>query len=101
MSNLFEKSVNFGLGLFAYSKEKVETMVDEMVKKGEINKGDAQSFVSELMEKGERQKQELKTLIKESIKENLDLNTVTDKEEIRKIVREEILKIQEEQKENK
>lgn len=101
MANLFEKSVNFGLGLFAYSKEKIEVMVDELVKKGEINKNDAQGFVSELLEKGEKQKEELKSLIKESIKETLDLNTVGNKDEIRKMIREEILKIQEEQKENK
>jgi polyhydroxyalkanoate synthesis regulator phasin len=38
MSNFLEKSFNFGLGLFLYSREKVEELVEELVSKGDIAK---------------------------------------------------------------
>ncbi|ABY94323.1 hypothetical protein Teth39_0660 [Thermoanaerobacter pseudethanolicus ATCC 33223] len=30
MTNLIEKSINFGLGLFALSREKIEKIVEEL-----------------------------------------------------------------------
>lgn len=41
MTNLFDEQINFGLGLFLYSKEKVEEVVEELVNKGKIAKKDA------------------------------------------------------------
>ncbi|WP_051534234.1 phasin family protein [Desulfitibacter alkalitolerans] len=69
MSNLLEKSFNMGLGLFAYSREKIENMVDELVNKGEVARKDAQGFVSDLVKKGEEQREELKKIIRDEIKD--------------------------------
>ena len=40
----FEKSINLGLGLLLYSREKVEEFVEELVSKGEVSKNDARQF---------------------------------------------------------
>jgi len=56
MSNAFEKSINLGLGLLLYSREKVEEFVEELVGKGEVSKKDARQFASELVQRGEEQK---------------------------------------------
>ena len=42
MPNILEKSLSLGFGLFAYSREKIEKIVDELVNKGEVTKKDAQ-----------------------------------------------------------
>lgn len=36
MANIIEDSINFGMGLFAYSREKIEDLVEKMVAKGEV-----------------------------------------------------------------
>ena len=41
MAGLIEKSINVGLGVFSYSREKIEEIVDELVNKGEVARKDA------------------------------------------------------------
>jgi len=96
MSNSFEKSVNLGLGLLLYSREKVEEFVDELVGKGEVAKKDARQFATELTQRGEKQREELKKLICEEVTKTLDYVNVAKKEdlitkdEIKEIVREQV-----------
>ncbi|MDD2552963.1 MAG: hypothetical protein PHP51_00110 [Desulfotomaculaceae bacterium] len=103
MSNAFEKSINFGVGLLLYSREKVEELVEEMVGKGEVAKKDARQFASELTQRGEEQREELKKLIQNEVAEALEQVKVAKKEdlvtkdEIREIVREQIQQVIREQ----
>lgn len=103
MSNLFEKSINLGLGAFVYSREKVEELVEELVNKGEIAKKDARQFASELVKKGEEERNELKKLIGDEVAEALNqLNLakkedIVTKDEISQIVREQIVQVFREQ----
>lgn len=96
MTDLFEKSINLGLGLFMYSRERVEDFVDELVNKGDIAKKDARQFAGELIQKGEEQREELKKLIKDEVEKALNYTNVAKKEdlvskdEIRDVVREQI-----------
>jgi polyhydroxyalkanoate synthesis regulator phasin len=55
MEDLFKKTLSFGIGLFDYTKEKVEKLVDEMVKRGEINKQDTTKTVEELWDKASKE----------------------------------------------
>ncbi len=103
MTNLFEKLINLGLGLFVYSKEKVEELVEELVSKGEIAKKDARQFAGELVKRGEEQRDELKKLIKDEVVKTLNYVNVARKEdivtkdEISQIVREQITQVLQEQ----
>jgi polyhydroxyalkanoate synthesis regulator phasin len=55
MEDLFKKTISFGIGLFDYTKEKVETLVEEMVRRGDLNKQDSSKVVEELWEKAEKE----------------------------------------------
>jgi len=90
---MLKKSFNIGLGLFAYSREKIEKIVDELVTKGEVSRKDAQGFVSDLVKKGEEQRGELKKIVKEEIKDSLKLNTLAKKDDLREIIREELMNV--------
>ena len=103
MSNAFEKSINIGLGLLLYSREKVEELVEELVGKGEVAKKDARQFAGELMQRGEEQREELKKLIQSEVANALVHVNVAKKEdlvtkdEIREIVREQLQQVLREQ----
>lgn len=96
MLNAFEKSINLGLGLLLYSREKVEEFVEELVSKGEVSKKDARQFACELVRRGEEQRDELKRLIQNEVTKALELTNlvqkkdIVSKDELRSIVREEI-----------
>ncbi|MDI6604499.1 MAG: hypothetical protein QME35_05095 [Thermoanaerobacteraceae bacterium] len=104
MANFLEKSINFGFGLYSLSKEKIENMVDELVKKGEVAREDAQGVVKDLVKKGEEQKDEIKKIFKDALKETFDYMNIAKKEdlitkeEIRKLIHEELKNILDEEK---
>jgi polyhydroxyalkanoate synthesis regulator phasin len=96
MSNFFEKSIDLGLGLFALSREKIDALVEDLVKRGEVSKTDARQVAGDLVKRGEEQRGELKHFIRDEVAEALGhvniaakSETLT-KDEIRQLVREEI-----------
>jgi polyhydroxyalkanoate synthesis regulator phasin len=98
MSSIFEDTINLGFGLFAYSREKIEEMVEKMVQKGEVAKKDASSFVSELTTKGEMERKELKKIIGDEIRDAMEVLKPITREEIRQIIRDEMNKSKETKK---
>lgn len=91
-----EKTLYFGLGLITYSAEKVEEIVNDLVKRGEVASEDARNLVNDLMEKGEKQKEAVKKFVREEtakVMDNMDIahkkDTIT-RDEIRQIIREEL-----------
>ncbi|ATW26437.1 phasin-related domain-containing protein [Candidatus Formimonas warabiya] len=103
MTNLLEKSIYLGLGMFMHSREKVEELVEELVNKGEIAKKDAQHFAVDLIKKGEEQREEFKKLIADEIRAALDQmniaskGDIVSKKEIGEIVRDQIIQVLQEQ----
>jgi polyhydroxyalkanoate synthesis regulator phasin len=90
MTNLLKKSLDMGFGLFAYSRDKIESMVDELVGKGEVARKDAQEFAKDLVKKGEEQREEIKKMIRDEIKVALDFENLAKKDDVRAIIHEEI-----------
>lgn len=103
MANILEDSINFGMGLFAYSREKVEEMVEKMVAKGEVQRKDAQSFASDLIKKGEAQRAELSRMVKDEVRSTLEdvglaSSQCLTKDDIRAIIKEELANAKSEEK---
>jgi polyhydroxyalkanoate synthesis regulator phasin len=99
MSNLFEKTINLGFGLFSYSREKIEEIVEELADKGEIAKKDAKQFTADLIKKGQEERNEFQRIIKEevtSVLTNVNVATKNDiisKDELKEIIREQLVMI--------
>ena len=51
MSDLFKKAINFGFGALLITKENVEEIIDDLVKKGEIKTDEAKAQVKEIFNK--------------------------------------------------
>lgn len=95
MSNILEDTINFGVGLFAYSREKVEEVVEKLVDRGSVEKKDARAFADDLIKKGNEQRSEIKKMIKTEVGETLgDMGISKEKpltaEDVRQIIREEL-----------
>lgn len=75
-----------GLGALVVTKEKVEEIVDELVKKGEVGQEEGKKLVSELIKKGEESKKEVGAQIEKIVKgviEKLDISTHKELDELR------------------
>lgn len=87
MLDLFKKAVLMGLGVITLTKEKVEQIVDELIKKGELTEDERSKAVRDLLTKIEEQEKALNekvsSVVKNSI-EKLDLPSRKDIEKLEK-----------------
>ncbi len=92
--NLVRKTIDFGLGLAVYSKEKIEELVEEMVKRGEVANKDARKVADELIEKGKAGRDEIQKLISSEVDKALTKVGLKDeaarKSELERMVREQV-----------
>lgn len=86
INDSLDKVLHFGIGLFAYSKEKVQDLVDDMVARGEVQKENASKVVDDLVERGKKER----VVVEDYLDEKLRKKDFATKDDIRKIIREEL-----------
>lgn len=94
MSDIIEKLINIGFGALFVTKENIQEVIDDMVKKGEIKKEEAKAQVKELFNKVLSSKKEIETKIEEIVEKalhKLDIPTRKELQEMQKKL-EEIIK---------
>jgi polyhydroxyalkanoate synthesis repressor PhaR len=83
--DIFKKTVLFGLGVFDLTKEKAESIVDEMIKRGEMSQSDKAKAVKELLKGHDERMEKLKNKIDESVEKVTAKVKGKDKEEMAKL----------------
>jgi polyhydroxyalkanoate synthesis regulator phasin len=72
MKELLQKAWLFGAGVFDFTKEKVDDMVQEMVRRGEISQQEGPEAVKQLLAKAQDAQQALWEKVKELTKAAID-----------------------------
>jgi len=67
MSDLFKRAISLGVGLTIVSKEKVEKVVEELVKRGELAPSESKALVDRLVERGEEERGMFKSAVQEQV----------------------------------
>ena len=94
--NIVRKTLDFGLGLALYSKDKIESLVEEMVSKGEVARKDARQFADDLVKKGETEREEIHKIVSDEVKNVLKTLGIVksdekaNKNELERMVREQV-----------
>ena len=86
MQDLLKKALSLGFGALLVSKDKIEDVVNELVKKGDLGQEEGKNLVNELIEKGEASVNEVEGKIEKIVKsvtEKLDLPTRKELNEIK------------------
>lgn len=97
MTDIISKVINLGFGALIVTKENVEELIDEMVKKGEIKKDEAKAQVNELLKKVSSSKQEIVSMIEkivENVLHKLDIPTRSELQQMQKKLEEIIKKLE-------
>ncbi|WP_409343293.1 phasin family protein [Paenibacillus sp. MBLB4367] len=87
MRDMIDKAVSLGFGIAAASKEQVEKLVDELVKKGEMTKKESPAYISELMAKGEEARNKVETMVRDRVQATLRDWKVATREDIERLER--------------
>ncbi|MHB1406650.1 MAG: phasin family protein [Desulfitobacteriaceae bacterium] len=85
MKDLLKKGLALGLGVAVASKEQIEKVVDDLVKKGEVSTAESKELVNELIVKGEEGQKELQRVIREQFNKLLSELNIPTKEEIKRL----------------
>ncbi|GAB7386644.1 ATP synthase subunit B [Bacillaceae bacterium] len=85
MMDFIKKGLAFGLGLAVTSKEQVEKLVNEWVKKGELSKEESKEMIRQLTQRGEEEKEALKRIMREQLKQMMDELNVASKDDINRL----------------
>jgi polyhydroxyalkanoate synthesis regulator phasin len=62
-----KKAMYLGLGAISLTKDKAEMLIDDLVKRGEVNEKDRGKMLQKLLKEGESQKNELEGKIASSV----------------------------------
>ncbi len=71
MIDLLKKTLLAGVGAAALTREKVEGLVDELVKKGEIASKEGPKLVKDLLQESQKAKKELEERVEEATQKAL------------------------------
>jgi polyhydroxyalkanoate synthesis repressor PhaR len=83
--DFFEKAALAGLGLFDLTAEKVEKLVDELIKRGEVAKGDKAKMVKSIIEGHKERTEKIKAKIDERIKKAVEKVKILEKDELKEL----------------
>ena len=85
MKDLINKGLAFGLGLAVVSKEQIEKLVEELVKRGEVSAAESKELMRELFEKGEAEKKEMNARIHEQLEKLLKDFSIPTKADLERL----------------
>ncbi len=97
VSDIIKKAINLGYGALIMTKENVEELMDEMVKKGEIKKDEAKAQVKEVFNKILSSKKEIELKIEEIVEKmlhKLDIPTRNELQQMQKKLEEIVKKLE-------
>lgn len=67
MARLIEKSLLLGLGLLTLTRDKVVNFVNSLVEEGEVKAEEAPSIIDRLVARGEEEREELRRVVREEL----------------------------------
>ncbi len=85
MRDMIKKGLALGLGAAITSKEQAEKVVEELVRKGELNRGESKEFVRELIQKGEETQTKIDQMIQKRLQNMLSELNLPTKEDIKRL----------------
>ncbi len=91
MEDTWRKAKHFGLGVLDFTREKVETLVNDMVKRGELSEQDTTEAVATIMERAKSEQEAFLQMLRgavEKIVAELGLARSSELEALKKRVAE-------------
>lgn len=81
MLEFFRRGMYFGLGLAVASKEQVERIVDELVKKGEVAPSESKKLVDQMIEKGREEQAKVKEMVSDQVNNMLNETEIPSRDD--------------------
>ena len=84
---LFEKTIELGLGAALLTRESATKLVDDLIQRGTVTKDEGKKLVADMLEKGKHQKQKMEDFIAEVVQRAMDKADVARRTDIEELER--------------
>lgn len=74
-----------GLGAWNMTKEKAESIFDEYVRRGEVERNSRDSFVRDLVDSAERTRIDLRNFVERQVRQSVDRMNLATKDDIARL----------------
>ena len=85
MLDIIKKSIYLGLGAATATKEKVESIVDELIEKGQLSRDEKVGAVRDILDKIEKEEKEISDRIKSAVEKAVKEIGLATKNDIQKL----------------
>lgn len=85
VTDIIKKAINLGFGALFVTKENIEEVINDMVKKGELKKDEAKTQAKELLNKVLSSKKEIETRIEEIFEKVLHKLDIPSRKELQQM----------------
>ena len=85
MYDLIKKTILASVGFGVMTKEKIEEIGKEMIKKGEVSEKEGKEFIDSLLKKSEEAQKEIETKVYRMIQDSLKKMNLATKEDITRL----------------
>jgi polyhydroxyalkanoate synthesis regulator phasin len=68
MHTLFERSILAGIGVLSMTHENAQKIVDELFRRGEVQKDEAKDWVESLVQRGDEERQSLRKMSRQKMR---------------------------------
>jgi|SaaInl7_200m_RNA_FD_contig_21_2250479_length_646_multi_12_in_0_out_0_2 polyhydroxyalkanoate synthesis regulator phasin len=88
MLDLMKKSLLTGLGLALKTKDEVEDLANDLIKKGKMSEKDGRKFIKDLMDKWDSSRDKLENRVEKSVNEFFKKTNVVTADELKAVKKE-------------
>ncbi|MBP1749596.1 MAG: Polyhydroxyalkanoate synthesis regulator phasin [Deltaproteobacteria bacterium] len=88
--DILRKAIFFGLGAIAMTQEKAESIVDELIKKGEVASTERYKTIDKLLKEADKQQKEFQDKVNDTVQKtiaNMGLPTKKDWDDMRETLK--------------
>jgi len=84
MNTLLDKGFLAGIGLLSMTREKAQSIVDELSQEGELQANEARERVDQLVQRGAAERQAVRKLVRQEVKKALSEMGMATQEDVQK-----------------
>lgn len=95
MARLIEKSLLLGLGVLTLTRDKVVQVVNSLIEEGEVKPEEAPNIIDRLVARGETEREELRKLVRDELDKTRFVASRKDVEELSQKIDELAAKVEE------
>jgi polyhydroxyalkanoate synthesis regulator phasin len=85
LAEIMKKSMAAGIGIIAFTANKAQEFVDDMVERGELTREQGTSIIKEIAQQGEETRKQLSEMMRAEVRKVVDEANIASKDDLKRL----------------